>query len=403
MKYIIVLGDGMSDLPVNELGNKTPLQVAVKNNIDTLVKKSILGLVKTIPDNIISPGSDIANLSVLGYNIEKYYTGRSPLEALSIGIKISKEDIIFRCNLVTLSDEKDFKEKSMIDYSSDEISTKEAKILIDDLQNLLGTNDISYHSGISYRHCMVWNNGSIKVDFTPPHDILDKRIKTYLPKGDGSNKILSMMKKSYEFLSNHYINKERIKRGLRPANSIWLWGVGTKPLIPSFFDLNGLNGTIISAVDLLKGIGIAAKMNVINVDGATGNIHTNFKGKANAALKSFENGADFVYLHIEAPDECGHRNEVENKVKSIELIDKEIIKTLIDGLDKYEDYKLMFLPDHSTPLSLRTHTSDPVPFMIYQKSKHIKSGYNTYTEETAKESGLFINQGDKILKYFLNI
>lgn len=400
MKYVLILGDGMADLPLAQLNNKTPLQYAKKANIDFLAQNSEVGMVKTVPDGI-PPGSDAANLSVMGYNTKLYYTGRSPLEAVSMGLDLSDTDVALRCNLVTLSEDKDYDKKTMIDYSSDEISSEEAEELINEINKYFKSESISFYPGISYRHCMVWSNGSTGLNLTPPHDILEKKITTYLPGTENTEILLDMMVKSYDILRDHPINKARAARGLRPANSIWLWGEGKKPSIPKFYDKYKLKGSVISAVDLIKGIGILAGLRNINVEGATGNIHTNFIGKAQAALKELESGQDFVYLHIEAPDECGHRYEIENKVKSIEIIDDQVVGTILKGLEKYDDYKILILPDHPTPLALRTHTSDPVPFLLYQKSNNIKSGVTGYDEFQAGSTNVYFEEGFRLMDHFI--
>jgi 2,3-bisphosphoglycerate-independent phosphoglycerate mutase len=400
MKYIVVLGDGMSDYPVAQLGNLTPLQCANKPNIDFLASNGEIGMVKTIPDGI-APGSDVANLSVMGYDPRKYYTGRSPLEAVSMGVELSDTDLAFRCNLVNLDVKDSYESATMIDYSSDEITTAEAADLIAEVNKYLSKDEISFYPGISYRHCMVWHNGAGTRNMTPPHDILEKNIATYLPAGDNSQLFLSLQKKSYEILRNHPVNQARAARGLRPANSIWLWGEGKKPAIPKFLDKYAVTASVVSAVDLIKGIGLCAGMNSIDIEGATGNINTNFKGKAQAALEELKKGRDFVYVHVEAPDECGHRFEIDNKVKSIELIDSLLVGTLLEGLATYEDYSIMVLPDHPTPLSLRTHTSDPVPYIIYRKSAETPSGVSGYDEFQAKRTGLFVEEGHTLMDRFL--
>lgn len=397
MKYVLILGDGMSDYPIEQLNNKTPLQCAKKPNIDFLAQNAEVGMVKTVPNNL-PPGSDVANLSVMGYDPKLYYTGRSPLEAISMGLNLSDTDVTLRCNLVTLSDEDGYQNKTMIDYGSDEISSKESKILIEEINKYFKTDEICFYPGISYRHCMVWDNGLTKLNITPPHDILEKKIGSYLPE---NKMILDMMVKSYDILKDHPINKARISKGLNPANSIWLWGEGKKPNIPKFYDMYKIQGSVVSAVDLIKGIGILAGLNSIDVEGATGNIHTNFKGKALATLEQLESGSDFVYLHIEAPDECGHRYEIENKVKSIELIDEQVVGPILKGLEKYDDYKILILPDHPTPLSLRTHTSEPVPYLLYQKSSSKNSGITGYDEFQASSTDIFIEEGYKLMKYFI--
>lgn len=403
MKYIVILGDGMSDYPVPQLNNKTPLQYAKKPNIDFLARHGQVGMVKTIPDGI-APGSDAANLSVMGYNPKEYYTGRSPLEAVSMGIKLTETDLALRCNLVTLSEkESEYCDKIMVDYSSDEISTNEAAELIKVVNSHFKSDMIVFYSGISYRHCMVWKEGPLGFECTPPHDILDKSIGDFLPKGNSSEVLQDMMIESYKLLKDHPVNKSRIQKGLKPANSIWLWGQGRKPSLSSFNEKYKIKGSVISAVDLIKGIGICAGLNSVDVEGATGNIHTNFLGKAHAALKELEAGQDFVYVHIEAPDECGHRYEIENKVRSIELIDEQVVGPILENLDKnYPDYKILVLPDHPTPLSLRTHTSEPVPFIIYQKSKARLNNIEGYDEFQAKESGLVINDGYTLMDRFIN-
>lgn len=400
MKYIVVLGDGMADYPIPQLDNKTPLQYAKKPNIDYFAKHGQVGLVRTVPEGI-PPGSDAANLSVMGYNPKVYYSGRSPLEAVSMGISLLDTDVTFRCNLVTLSDDEEYSNKTMIDYSSDEISTDEARQLIAEVNSRLKTSDMTFYPGISYRHCLVWNNGPIDFNLTPPHDILERKITEYLPKGTHSDIILNFMLESSKFLKDHPVNKERIARGLRPANSIWLWGQGRKPALSGFKEKYGLNGSVVSAVDLIKGIGICAGLRSIDVEGATGNVHTNFVGKAEAALKELESGQDFVYVHVEAPDECGHRHEIENKARSIELIDSQVVGTLLKGLAKYDDYRILVLPDHPTPLSLRTHTSEPVPFIIYQKNAEVVSGIDGYDEFQAKSTGLYIDDGYTLMDRFI--
>ncbi|ACL76484.1 cofactor-independent phosphoglycerate mutase [Ruminiclostridium cellulolyticum] len=395
MKYVVILGDGMADYTIPELDNKTPLQYAKKPSIDMLASKGTVGLVRTVPEGI-APGSDACNLSVMGYNPEVYYTGRSPLEAVSMGIELSPTDVALRCNLVHLSEEEsEYSQKIMIDYSSDEISTAESKVLIDAVNNALKTENIVFHPGISYRHCVVWSNGRTGLGCTPPHDISEKRISDFLPKEE-SGLLLDLMKKSYDILKDHPINQARRAKGLRTANSIWLWGEGKKPALSSFQEKYHITGAMVSAVDLLKGIGICAGLDSIDVEGATGNIDTNFIGKANAAIQALESGKDFVYVHVEAPDECGHRHEIENKVKAIELLDSQVVKPILEGISKY-DYRVLVLPDHPTPLRLRTHTSEPVPFIIYDSTNEIQSQAKSYDEFEAKKSGVFIEDGYKLM------
>lgn len=400
MKYVVILGDGMADYPIPELDNKTPLQYAKKPEIDKLAAKGTVGLVRTVPEGI-APGSDAANLSVMGYNPKVYYTGRSPLEAVSMGIELSPTDVALRCNLVHLSeDETEYSERTMIDYSSDEISTAESKVLMEAVNNALQTENIKFHPGISYRHCMVWNNGKTGLGCTPPHDISEKKITNYLPKEE-SGLLLDLMKKSYDILKDHPVNQARRARGLRTANSIWLWGEGKKPALSSFKEKYKKTGAMISAVDLLKGIGICAGLDSIDVEGVTGNIDTNFIGKANAAIQALESGKDFVYVHVEAPDECGHRHEIHNKVKAIELLDSQIVRPILEGIGKF-DYRVLVLPDHPTPLSLRTHTSESVPFIIYDSTNEIQSQANSYDEFEAKKSGILIEDGYKLMDFFIN-
>lgn len=401
MKYVILLCDGMADYPIEKLGNKTPLQAAKTPNMDKLAKTSTIGLVKTVADNL-KPGSDVANLSVLGYDPEQYYTGRSPLEAGSIGIEMLSTDVSLRCNLVTVSAEANYEDKTLVDYCAGDISTSEARELISYLAENFNDEEFTLYSGVSYRHCLIWRNGTLDLGtLTPPHDITGRCIKEYIPTHENSEKLYALMKKSYELLKNHPINIERIKNGHRPANSIWLWGEGVKANLDPFKQKYGVTGSMISAVDLLKGIGKFAEMNVVFVEGATGYIDTNFSGKAEAALDELKKGQELVYIHVEAPDECGHRNEVENKVKSLELIDELILGPVIEGLENYLDYRIMILPDHATPLSLKTHTNDPVPFLIYDRRNPV-TGCDAFYEETAKQTGLFVEKGHELILKFID-
>lgn len=401
MKYIVVLGDGMADYTIEQLNNKTPLQYANTPTIDYMAKHGVMGMVKTVPEGM-PPGSDTANMSVFGYNPFVYYSGRSPFEAASMGVKMLDTDITFRCNLVTVSDEEPYEEKIMIDHSAGEITTEEAGELIKAVSEHLSTDAIKFYPGISYRHLMVWDNGPYEWKLIPPHDFLGKKIKNYMPQGLNSEIIEQMIRKSNEFLSQHEINKNRIARGLKPANSIWIWGEGKKPGLSSFYEKYNLKGSVISAVDLVKGIGLCAGLDIIDVVGATGNIDTNFIGKAKAALTELKKGKDFVYIHVEAPDECGHRYEVENKIKAIEYIDNQIVKVIKDEMERIgEDYRMIILPDHPTPLALRTHTSEPVPFLIYQSNNEKQNLNTTYDEFSAKESGLYFPEGYKLMDYFI--
>lgn len=402
MKYLVVLYDGMADYPVEELGNKTPLEAAVCPNMDKLAKTALVGTIKTVADGL-KPGSDVANLSVLGYNPSDCYTGRSPLEAGSIGIDMKDTDVSLRCNLVTLSDEPEYADKTILDYCADDISTEEAARLVEYLAENLNSDEFKFYSGVSYRHCLIWNNGTLDIGtLTPPHDITGKPIKEYIPSHPNAQKLYDLMKKSYDLLKNHPVNKARVERGLRPANSIWLWGEGVRANLENFKEKFGVKASMISAVDLLKGIGKFAGMNVVEVEGATGYIDTNFDGKAEAAVNEFKNGQDFVYIHVEAPDECGHRHEIQNKVKAIELIDEHILGPVSEYLASTgETFKILITPDHATPLSLKTHTDDPVPFMIYN-SADSKKGVETFNEKTAAETGLFVETGHSIMNKFIN-
>lgn len=406
MKYVVVLADGMADERIDALGGMTPLEYAKTPHIDAMAPYSEIGLVSTIPEGC-AKGSDTANLSVLGYNPQKYYFGRSPLEALSMGVTLEDLDVTFRTNVVTLSEEEvSYEDKLILDHSSDEITTEEAKELILAVKEVLGTNSKIFYPGISYRHLLVWKEGNRSVNLTPPHDILDKRIGDYMPVGEHSDEIWDMMKKSYDILKYHPINQARKAHGLKPANSIWIWGEGVKPQLPSFKEKYHVSGAVISAVDLIKGIGIGAGMTSIDVDGATGNLHTNYEGKAEAALKYLlEDDNDFVYIHLEGPDECGHRNEMANKILAIEYIDEKIIGPVTDALKKVgEDYRLLILPDHPTPLRLRTHTGDPVPYMIYDSTSldtiDVSARYN---ETGAVKSQKYVENGYELMDKFIYI
>lgn len=404
MKYLIMLGDGMADYPVEELGNVTPLQKANIPNISYMAKYSEIGLAKTVPDHLSPPGSDIANMSVMGYDPDKYYTGRSPLEAVSMGINLDDDDIAIRCNLVTLSDEENYEDTTMVDYSSDEISTEESKVLIEYLDEKLSTSSIKFYPGISYRHCVVLKHQlNEDMKFTPPHDISGKKIAHYIPKGKIGLELFEIMKKSRDLLRNHPINQKRIERGLRPATSAWLWGQGRRPAFDSFESMHNLKGAVISAVDLVKGLGLCAKMDVPSVDNATGNIHTNFEGKAQAAIDFYKAGGDFVYLHVEAPDECGHRHEIHNKVKAIEYLDSRIIDLLLKYFkESGEEFKLLFMPDHPTPLSIMTHTHEPVPYMIYDsRNNEIIDENASYDEKYASSTSIYFANGHELINHFL--
>ncbi len=398
MKYVIILTDGCADLPIEKLGNLTPLEKSNTPNMDFFAANGSLYLVKTVPDTL-KPGSDVANLSVMGYNPLDCYTGRSPLEAASIGVTLKGSETSFRANLVTLSDEENYEDKTMLDYSSGEISTEESRALMADIEKALGGGDFHFYGGVSYRHLFVWNNAPEKFNLTPPHDISDRKIKDYLPSDE---KILELMKKSEEILKNHPINQKRIAEGKNPATSMWIWGEGKKPALSAFADLYGKKGAVVSAVDLIKGIAILSGMKSIDVEGATGNIHTNFDGKAKAAADALLiDGADLVYVHLEAPDECGHQGDLEGKVRSLEIIDEKVIGYIKNRLEENgEDYVFMVMPDHPTPIATKTHSREAVPCVIYKKGE--KNGTNRrFTENDAKEIGEFIEDGYKIMGIFL--
>jgi len=393
MKYVVVLGDGMADLPDKKTG-KTPLDEANKPAMDKLAAQGQTGLVQTIPIGL-KPGSDVANLSVMGYPPEIYYSGRSPLEALSMGIDMEATDVAIRCNLVTLSEEKDFAAKSMLDYSAGEITTEESNILIQAVQQELGTQEFRFYGGVSYRHCMIYKNGNIATALTPPHDILDRAIGSYLPKGEDAQRFLTLTKASGGVLKNHPINLKRIAEGKRPATHIWLWGAGFKPKLDSFYEKYGLHGAVISAVDLLKGIAKGSGMRSPDVAGATGNLHTNYAGKVKAVRECLESGCDYVYLHVEAPDECGHQGDRSGKIAAIEMVDC-MLGQIWDYLEeKGMPYVIALLPDHATPLCLRTHTSEPIPYAIYKSKKPAHSGLK-YSERDA-QNGVYLPNGQSII------
>lgn len=398
MKYVVVLMDGAADTPVAELGGKTPLQAAEKPHIDRLARVSEVGMVTTVPEGF-PPGSDVANLAVFGYDPEIYYTGRSPLEAQSMGVPLELSDTTFRANLVTLSDEEDYAQKTMVDYSADEVSTEEAHQLIDAVNEALRTEEYEFFGGISYRHLMVWHKKENRFSLTPPHDISDRVVGPYLPKDET---ILALMKKSYEILKDHPVNRARIERGLHPANSLWIWGNGTKPDLVPYRERFGIKGAVVSAVDLVKGIGRCAELDVLEVEGATGTVHTNFDGKAQAAIGALKNGADFVYVHLEGADEAGHRGEVENKVLSIERIDKKIVAPILNYLEEAgEDYHMLIMPDHPTPLAIKTHSADPIPYLLYRSEAPETERNIRYTEEDAQKTGIYNSKGHTLIHALL--
>lgn len=400
MKYVVVLCDGMADYPVPALGGKTPMMVAKKPHIDALATKAEVGLVRTVAPGL-KPGSDVANMSVLGFDPHRFYTGRSPLEAASIGIDMKDSDVSLRTNLVTLSDKGEpFADKVIEDYCADDISTGEARQLIEAVQAAFGGGEYDFYTGVSYRHCLIWHGGTTELgNMTPPHDITGKVIGPHLSTAETARPLLEMMEKSFDLLKDHPVNKARVAAGRRPANCIWLWGEGKRPALRPFEALYGIKGGMVSAVDLLKGIANCAGMEVAEVPGATGYIDTDFEGKAKAALDLLTRN-DLVYVHFEAPDECGHRNEPENKVKAIEMIDSRVLPILEEGLEQYEDYKILLLPDHPTPIVTRTHASDPVPYLLYQKSAP-KTGVDTINEETAKATGIYMENGPAMMPHFL--
>lgn len=394
MKYVVILGDGMADEPIESLGGRTILEAANTPYMDELSKVSEIGMVHTVPDGM-APGSDTANLSVLGYDPMIYYSGRSPLEALSIGVPMKETDIALRCNIVTVSeDDLPYEEKTIIDHSSSEISTEDCAVLLEAVRAELEDDIFKFYLGTSYRHCTIWNNGEV-VPLTPPHDVLGQTIGQYLPQEASLRK---MMEKSYEILKNHPINVERKEKGLNPANSCWFWGAGTKPALSSFYEKTGKKGVMISAVDLLKGIAVGAGMTNIIVPGADGTLHTNYEGKANAAVKALtEDGFDFAYIHVEAPDEMGHQGSIERKIKAVENLDELVIKPVIEGLKASgEDFRVVITPDHPTPIRVRTHVAEPVPFLLYDSTNLLSRTWN-YNEKDATESKNYIANGHQLI------
>ena len=399
MKYIVVLGDGMADKPIAELGEKTPLAYADTPKMDELAQKSEIGMVHTVPVGM-SPGSDTANLSVLGYNPRKYYSGRSPLEALSIGVPMKDTDIALRCNIVTLTEEDcPYEEQTIVDHSSSEISTEDAAILLEAVRKELETEVYKFYVGTSYRHLLIWDKGEV-VDLVPPHDVLGQKIGANLPK---DAVLREMMKKSYEILKDHPLNIERKKKGLNPANSCWFWGAGTRPALSSFEEKTHKKGAMISAVDLLKGIAVGASMKVVTVDGANGGLNTNYEGKAQAAVDVLtKDGYDFVYVHLEGPDEMGHQGSMERKVQAIENLDQRIIKPIAEGLEAAgEDYRMLILPDHPTPVSIRTHTGDSVPYLLYDSTAPQSHTWH-YNEAEAAETDNYVEEGRTLIDYLLS-
>lgn len=393
MKYIIVLADGMADLPIDELGGKTPLEYAKTPYMDALASGGTMGMVKTVPSSM-KPGSDVANLSVMGYNPMTCYSGRSPLEALSVGVDMKDTDIIFRCNLVTLSEDEPYESKTILDHSSGEISTEDADVLMDAVREAFQNEEFTFYTGTSYRHITVWDKGEV-LELEPPHDHLGQIIGQYLPENP---KFRDMMRKSFDVLNNHPLNVRRAAEGKNKANSMWFWGAGIKPSLQKFTQKTGLKGTMISAVDLLKGIAVGAGMEVAYVEGATGSLDTNYVGKAQAAVDALlKDKQDFVYIHVEAPDEMGHQGNLHHKVQSIEEIDKNVISVIMKALDEAkEPYRIMVLPDHPTPICIRTHTSEPVPYVLYD-STDVKNNSIAFSEKTAEETGVYQTEGYHLL------
>ena len=402
MKYVVILGDGMADWPIEELGDKTPLEYANTPFMDKLSESAEIGMVRTVPEGM-SPGSDTANLSVLGYNPKKYYSGRSPLEALSIGVDMKNTDVALRCNIVTLSEDEDrYEDRTIIDHSSSEISTEDAAVLIDAVKSELERDGYTFYVGTSYRHLLIIDKGTV-MPLVQPHDVLGQVVGDKLPKDDV---LRDMMIRSYDILVNHPINVERKKKGLNPANSLWFWGAGTKPALTSFQGKVGKSGAMISAVDLLKGIAVGADMKVISVEGANGGLNTNYEGKADAAVDALINhNIEFVYVHVEAPDEMGHQGSVERKIKAIENLDSRIIKRVYEGVTAAgEDIRMLIMPDHPTPIKIRTHTDEPIPYMLFDSTKTLgEEPHRTYCEKNAKETGIYEENGYKLIEKLLEV
>ncbi len=397
MKYVTILCDGMADMPNKTLDGKTPMEMAHKPVMDKLAQLSEVGMVRTVPHGMPA-GSDVANLTVLGYDTRECYTGRAPLEAANLGIDLKKSDIAFRCNLVTLSDG-EFNDKLMLDYCADDIHTDEAEKIIADIQSEFGGGEFDFYTGTAYRHCMIWHNGKSKFELTPPHDITGKAIAKHLPSDPNADALLDIMRRSIELLRNHPVNFKRIKAGLRPANAVWFWGQGSRPKFQNFKDRYKIDGAVVSAVDLIKGIAKLTGMHVCEVEGATGYIDTNYEGKIAAAVEQLNCGSDFVYIHVEAPDECGHRGQASNKIRAIEDIDRRVLQPLIKELDTMgEQYRLLILPDHPTPLSTRTHSDAPVPYLLYAGGNIISSEIDSFTEDSASKTGQFIEQGHTLIQ-----
>lgn len=400
MKYIVIIGDGMADRPLKELNGKTPLQTASTPNMDRLARYGIIGRIRTIPDGF-HPGSDIANLNILGYNPQEYYSGRAPLEAASIGIGMKEEDVAYRCNLVTLKYNKDRTKAVMEDYSSGHISTEEAKELVLEIDRHVGSAEISFYPGVSYRHIMLWSSGETRIECTPPHDITGKEISDYLPVGNKEEILRDLMMKSAGILENHPVNKERIRRGDKAANSIWLWGQGKKLRLPTFKEKYALDGALVSAVDLMRGLGISAGLEILAVPGITGYLDTNYEGKAEGALKALER-VDIAYIHVEAPDEAGHSGNYEDKIRAIEDFDARVVGNVLKGIGKFKEYRLLILPDHATPIAVKTHTDEPVPFLIFDSTMKRDNGDQSFDESILKRDDILVfEEGHKLMDYFI--
>lgn len=397
MKYVVLLGDGMADQKLEQLGGKTPLQAAKTPHMDFIARRGKFGLARTVPPGL-PPGSDVANLSVFGYDPRTCYTGRSPLEAVSMGVDLGADDVAFRVNLVTLLPQRT--QLVMQDYSAGHITSAEGKELVEDLQKTFGNEQFQFFPGVGYRHLMVWRNGRDRLATTPPHDITGKNILDFMPKGEGQEELVNLLNSSQMLFSQHPVNKKRKENGQLPANSIWLWGHGKSPRIESYREKFGLSGAVISAVDLIKGIGVCAGLDIINVAGATGYIDTNYQGKAEAALAALET-RDFVYLHVEAPDEAGHSGNLEHKIQAIEDFDAQVVGPVLEGMKKFGEYRVLCMPDHPTPLSLMTHTSDPVPFVLYKGETEENPRIAGYDEDSARGMDLVIEDGFRMMELML--
>ncbi len=397
MKYIVILGDGMGGRPIPELGGMTTLEYAKTPVMDGLAGAGLLGMTCNVPEGM-SPGSDVANLSVMGYDPAVYYTGRSPLEALSLRIQMEPSDVIFRCNLVTVTEEEPYPQKIITDHSSGEITTEEADQLMDAIREAFNNETYSFYTGTAYRQIMVWKQGQV-LDLWPAHDNLGKPIGPYLPKDPA---LLSMMERSFHILNNHPVNLDRARRGLNKANSLWFWGAGTKPALTSFEEKTGLKGTVISAVDLLKGIAVGSGMDAPRVEGANGGLHTNYQGKVSAALDALlKEGRDFAYIHVEAPDEMGHQGLVQEKIQAIEYLDSRVVGPVKAAMDASgEDYRMLVIPDHATPIEIRTHNSDPVPFILYDSRRQARK-IARYNEKEAAATGVFEPKGHLLMNRLL--